>query len=368
MISFTLDDLQPLLDGSASPLLLFQGETLLKINQAAQRCFPGLTLGSQLADLLSADAWPAFHYEGSGSRLFSGTILGLDRDLRVTIWMGCRLLEVLDAVPPTRRVMASVAQGILSPLSGVMAAAPELLRQLPGQQDDPDVQASSAQLLHGIYAVFRAGTHLRICSDPSRLRIMPKRDNLSFWLEEQAQLLKPLIQQAQRHLELILPPQAVLCRFDAEALEQALLNLISNALKFTEPGGHITLQLKQTSKKRVCLLVQDDGCGIPPDQMGQVFSRQESPRDLPDRRWGIGLGLPLARVILQQHGGSVILESQPGQGTTVYLALPYTHSHSEEPLHSPVQRPAPFGGFSPALVELSDVLPSEVYDFQDLDG
>ena len=64
----------------------------------------------------------------------------------------------------------------------------------------------------------------------------------------------------------------------------------------------------------------------------------------------------------------VILESQPGQGTTVYLALPYTHSYSEEPLQSPVQRPTPFGGFSPALVELSDVLPSTIYDFEDLDG
>lgn len=367
MISFTLDDLQPLLDGCAAPLLLFEGDTLLQINQAAQRCFSGLNLGASITDILSSDACPAFRYDGTGSRLFSGTILGLERDLRVTLWMGHRLLEVLDAVPPSRRVMASVAQGILSPLSGVMAAAPELLRQLP-EQDDPDIQASSAQLLQGIYAVFRAGTHLRICSDPSRMRILPKRDNLSLWLQEQAQLLTPLMEEANRNLELILPPQDILCRFDAEALGQALLNLVSNAMKFTEKGGHITLQLKKTSPKRVCLLVRDDGCGIAPDQMGTVFSRQESPRDLPDHRWGIGLGLPLTRAILQQHGGSVILESQPGQGTTVYLALPYTHSYSEEPLHSPVQRPTPFGGFSPALVELADVLPSRIYDFEDLDG
>ena len=103
MISFTLDDLQPLLDGSASPLLLFQGETLLKINQAAQRCFPGLKLGSQLADLLSADACPAFHYEGSGSRLFSGTLLGLERDLRVSIWYGVQHLQPAGSWHPLPR-------------------------------------------------------------------------------------------------------------------------------------------------------------------------------------------------------------------------------------------------------------------------
>ena len=143
MISFTLDDLQPLLDGCASPLLLFEGDTLLSLNQAARRCYPRLDLGASVLDILSEDAHPAFHYDGSGSRLFSGTIFGVERDLRVTLWKEHRLLEVLETVPPSRRVMASVAQGILSPLSGVMAAAPELLRQLPVQEDS-GLQAVSA--------------------------------------------------------------------------------------------------------------------------------------------------------------------------------------------------------------------------------
>lgn len=50
------------------------------------------------------------------------------------------------------------------------------------------------------------------------------------------------------------------------------------------------------------------------------------------------------------------------------MALPCTHSYSEEPLRSPVHYPTPFSGFSPALVELADVLPSRIYDFEDLDG
>ena len=88
MISFTLDDLQPLLDGCASPLLLFEGDTLLSLNQAARRCYPRLDLGASVLDILSEDAHPAFHYDGSGSRLFSGTIFGVERDLRVTLWKG----------------------------------------------------------------------------------------------------------------------------------------------------------------------------------------------------------------------------------------------------------------------------------------
>ena len=102
--------------------------------------------------------------------------------------------------------------------------------------------------------------------------------------------------------------------------------------------------------------------------MSQIFRRSESPRDLPDPRWGIGLGLPLARAIMQQHGGALILESQEHIGTTVYLALRYTPGATEQPLRSSVLLPSPSSGFSTALVELADALPDSIYDFRNLDG
>lgn len=367
MNSFTLHDLQPLLDAHAYPLLLFQDECLCGLNQAASRLFPSLSPGLSAQSLLGEDAYSAFSYAGSGSRIFSGEILGLRRELRVTRWMGYQLLELSLPAASDQNVLASAAQGILAPLTGVMAAAPELLRHT-ADSEDAKLQAVSAQLSQGIYSVYRAANHLRLCSTPGQLTVNPRCENISHWLTLQYQLLSPLADEARRTITLKLPPVDFTCQFDPERLGQALMNLISNAIKFTDPGGEISIQLKKTASTRLCIIVRDNGCGIPADQMGAIFNRCSAPREMPDPRWGVGLGLPLARSIMQLHGGSLILESQAGQGTTVYLALPYSGRAAEQPLHTSVQRPAALGGFSPALVELADALPSSVYDFRDLDG
>lgn len=115
MISFTLDDLQPLLDGCASPLLLFEGDTLLSLNQAApavlsQAGFGRFRLGYSVGGCPSCISLRRQRQPSVLRNHFC-----VERDLRVTLWKGHRLLEVLETVPPSRRVMASVAQGILSP-------------------------------------------------------------------------------------------------------------------------------------------------------------------------------------------------------------------------------------------------------------
>ena len=144
MISFTLDDLQPLLDGCASPLLLFEGDTLLSLNQGGPAVLSQAGFGRFRLGYSVGGCSPCISLRRQRQpSVLPGTIFGVERDLRVTLWKGHRLLEVLETVPPSRRVMASVAQGILSPLSGVMAAAPELLRQLPVQEDS-DLRADVA--------------------------------------------------------------------------------------------------------------------------------------------------------------------------------------------------------------------------------
>lgn len=116
-------------------------------------------------------------------------------------------------------------------------------------------------------------------------------------------------------------------KVDAQRLEQALFNLVSNAMKFTSSGGmvRITLAVNETSDTRHAIIsVQDSGIGIPPEQLEQIFERNYR-YDRPGAEKGIegsGLGLAICREIVQAHGGTVRAESDGITGSTFYVSLP----------------------------------------------
>ncbi len=109
---------------------------------------------------------------------------------------------------------------------------------------------------------------------------------------------------------------------DAGRLGQVLDNLVSNAIKFTDEGGSVTVTVELDGATAL-LVVADTGVGIPTDEQAQLFSRffrasTAVRRAIP----GTGLGLPIARAIVEQHGGTISLESRQGEGTRVTVALP----------------------------------------------
>ncbi len=128
---------------------------------------------------------------------------------------------------------------------------------------------------------------------------------------------------------------------DERRLKQALYNLVSNAVKFTPPGGRITLSAWRCDGE-VGLFVRDTGIGIPEADQERVFGRFE--RGHPHlRQSGVGLGLALVKSFIEMHGGRVELDSDPGRGTTVTCILPahplsaYTDAtQARTPRHSAV--------------------------------
>jgi PAS domain S-box-containing protein len=111
-------------------------------------------------------------------------------------------------------------------------------------------------------------------------------------------------------------------RADATRVEQILLNLIGNAIKFTPDGGHIAVQVAREGGM-VAVAVRDTGVGIPEDQLERVFEpfTQLSPR-LDERKPGVGLGLTISRELARRMGGDVRAASRPGEGSTFTLLLP----------------------------------------------
>jgi two-component system cell cycle sensor histidine kinase PleC len=132
-------------------------------------------------------------------------------------------------------------------------------------------------------------------------------------------------QAARKRLSLILEAHApaVVCA-DERALRQIVANLLSNAVKFTPENGRITLRVACDEQGRVTLAVSDTGIGIRPEDMKKVlesFGQARHDVTNADER-GTGLGLPIVKGLVELHGGTLSIDSQPGEGTTVVVTLP----------------------------------------------
>ncbi|NPV57529.1 MAG: HAMP domain-containing protein [Anaerolineae bacterium] len=109
---------------------------------------------------------------------------------------------------------------------------------------------------------------------------------------------------------------------DESRMLQVLGNLVSNALRFTSDGGSITLASDQQDGE-VLISVRDTGKGIPPDDLPHIFERLYRADSSRNNDSGeSGLGLSISRAIVQAHGGRIWAESQPGEGATIWIALP----------------------------------------------
>jgi signal transduction histidine kinase len=133
-----------------------------------------------------------------------------------------------------------------------------------------------------------------------------------------------LAEQAQAHdlnIETVIEPAAPPAWADADRIEQVLLNLLDNAIKYSRPGGTITLRVSATPGRRVLVEVIDHGVGIPASELprvGQRFYRADKARS----GGGHGLGLAIAQSLIRAHGGELWLESTEGIGTTANFTLP----------------------------------------------
>jgi len=107
---------------------------------------------------------------------------------------------------------------------------------------------------------------------------------------------------------------------DRTRLEQVAANLIDNAVKYTPPGGRIDVEVRRDGSAAI-MRVRDTGAGIPPDELPRIFERLFR-GDTSRTERGLGLGLSLVRAIVQAHGGTVSVESEPGKGSVFTVSLP----------------------------------------------
>ncbi|MBN1660874.1 MAG: HAMP domain-containing protein [Anaerolineae bacterium] len=158
----------------------------------------------------------------------------------------------------------------------------------------------------------------RIESGQAPLRVAPTL--VSEVLIPPVDHLQPQAERAGLALKIEVPPRLPLVSADVDRARLALTNLVHNAIKFTPPGGRITVAARQDGSD-VVLSVQDTGVGVAAADLPRIFERFYK-ADRARSGGGTGLGLAIAKHIIQGHGGRIWVESVEGQGSTFYLTLP----------------------------------------------
>ena len=247
------------------------------------------------------------------------------------------------------QALSLAARELRSPLSAVMHGV-----QAMREENNPQ----AAALNRGLYQLLRlVGNMSDAGRTPGNARM--ETADLTAFFDELFEKTAVFAQAAGIRLEYQGLSKPLLCLADRELLERAVLNLLSNAFKFTPKGGTVRVTLF-TGGTSLRLSVWDSGPGIAQEIQGNLFSRYLRQPGIEDSRFGLGLGMVLVRSAAAAHGGAVLIDQPEGWGTRVTITVALRREKAEV-LRSPTMRIDYAGERDHALTELSDCLPVSLY-------
>ncbi|HET6827485.1 MAG TPA: PAS domain-containing sensor histidine kinase, partial [Ramlibacter sp.] len=233
--------------------------------------------------------------------------------------------DITDVVEADRRkdeFIATLAHELRNPLAPIRTGL-EILRRV-GELPPAAGRARDAmqrQLSHMVRLVDDLLDVSRISRH--KLELRPEPLELHSVLEHAMEASQPTIEAAGHTIRLQLPEQRLRVQGDLTRLAQVVSNLLSNAAKYTPPGGTITVDLKEQDGQAV-ISVQDNGMGMPPEVLPQLFTLfVQAGRERAPGAGGLGIGLWLVKRLVELHHGSIEARSEgPGRGSTFTVRLP----------------------------------------------
>ena len=218
--------------------------------------------------------------------------------------------------------LANMSHELRTPLNAIMGFSDMMRARVFGEL--PPRYAEYAELIH------EGGAHLldlindvldasKLDADKYELsrEVFDAREAVSASLR----IVRKQADDAGVHLRGVLPAEPLEVDADRRAIKQIVLNLVSNALKFTPAGGSVSVGLAAAGQA-LEIAVSDTGVGIAPEDLARLGRPYEQAGDVADRTRGTGLGLSLVKAFARLHGGDMALESRLGEGTAVTVRLP----------------------------------------------
>lgn len=156
-----------------------------------------------------------------------------------------------------------------------------------------------------------------------RIELRRERVPLATIVESALETSRPLMEAAEHRLAVVMPAEPLILEADAMRLAQVLANLLNNAAKYTDPGGHIELSVERHEEVAV-IRIRDNGVGISAEMLPRIFDMfTQLERSSRQAQGGLGIGLTLVQNLVKAHGGSVHASSRgPGQGSEFTVRLP----------------------------------------------
>jgi len=219
---------------------------------------------------------------------------------------------------------ANMSHELRTPLNGIIGFAQLLLDGLLGKLEDGQTEA--------VGRVHKAGQHLlelingilditKIAAGQGK--IDPEPLPADAILHEAVSCIEPLLKKKDQTLEIHVEPDLPHVYADPLRARQVLLNLLSNAHKFTCKSGTLGATILRHDEKSIRFTVTDTGIGIAPEHHETIFDEfRQVPNPTKDKPEGTGLGLPICRRLVQMHGGSMWMQSKPGEGSAFSFTLP----------------------------------------------
>src|SRR5687768_199967 len=230
-----------------------------------------------------------------------------------------RLLDtVRGSLRAQEEMVGVVSHDLRNPVAAIRMLSGALLRAdgaEPTSKESLSLIAEAANQMDALIADLLDVTRL----EAGMLAIAPEPVDASALLTEALRTLQPLADEKPLHLEVKIPSGLPKVIADRERIQQALSNLVGNAIKFTPAGGRVVIEAIAESET-VTVSVRDTGIGISEEELPRIFDRYwQSTRT---NRQGAGLGLAITKGIVEGHGGRIWVESAAGAGTTVRFVLP----------------------------------------------
>lgn len=228
-----------------------------------------------------------------------------------------RRLRQAERLSALGQLGAGVAHEIRNPLNAIGMASQRLQAEyLPADTKEREefsrltgIVRDEVRRLNGIIEEFLTFSRSR--------RLKLRRSSVTELLQKVVDVIKEEAESRQITINTRWGKSPAMVRMDADKLQQALLNIIKNAMESTSCAGKITVSVESREKDQIIVNITDTGSGIAPEEIDRIFDPGYTTKEK-----GLGLGLPLAYEIIRAHGGEVRLQSNKGSGTTFEIILP----------------------------------------------